>query len=244
MGFLNRLVLVSSLVVAAPVLAETLGAAEGGVEWERVRESLISECGDPDFLDSVDQWSVLSCWERTVQELTDSGDLAHAFFIEIEVRRAFLEGIREGEAICERKDDSGFDDDEGDGEDGGYYSAAEDDIDLVTVCHRSGKKKRGDAVTIEVPADVADRLIELGDYEGRCSADDEQDLGARASLAKRGGSKKTSGGQVAARENKSNAKKIKKNSGEKKKQVNRRSSNKKNQKRKKIKKGAVKSRER
>ena len=41
-----------------------------------------------------------------------------------------------------------------------------------------------------------------------------------------------------------NAKKIKKNSGEKKKQVNRRSSNKKNQKRKKIKKGAVKSRER
>ena len=241
MGFWNGLVLLSSLVVAVPVLAEMGGAAEGGSEWEQVRERLISECDDPDFSDSVDEWSVLSCWERTVQRLNDSGevsgDLASAFFMEIEVRRSFLEGIREGEASCGPEDDLGFDDEEIDGEDGGYYSDAEDDAEMVTVCHRPGQGKSGGAVTIEVPADVADRLVELGGYQGPCSDADERRSKAPASSAKKSDLKKKGGEKVAARENKSKAEKVNKNSGVKKKGGKKQSSTSKNQNSKKAKKG-------
>jgi hypothetical protein len=240
MGFWNRLVLLSSLVVAVPVLAETGGAAEGGVEWEQVRERLLSECGDPDFLDTVHQWSVLTCWEKSVEGLVDSGevsgDLAAAFFMELEIRRSFLEGIREGESSCGPVDDSGFGDEEIDGEDGGYESDAEYDDRLVTVCHRPGQGKRGDAVSIEVPADVAERLVELGGYQGPCSDADERRSRARASSAKKIDSKKAGGGQVAARDNKSKAKKGNKSSGVKKKGEKKQSSSQKNQNSKKTKK--------
>ncbi len=241
MGFWNRLVLLSSLVVAAPVLAETGSAAEGGTDWEQVRERLLSECGDPDFSDTVEQWSVLSCWEKSVEGLVDSGevsvDIASAFFMEIEVRRSFLEGIREGEASCRPEDDSGFDDEEIDGEDGGYDSDAEDDAEMVTVCHRSGQGKQGDAVTIEVPADVADRLVELGGYQGPCSDADERRSKAPAPSAKKSDLKKKGGEKVAARENKSKAEKANKNSGVKKKGGKKQSSTSKNQNSKKAKKG-------
>jgi hypothetical protein len=241
MGFWNRLVLLSSLVVAAPVLAETGSAAEGGTDWEQVRERLLSECGDPDFSDTVEQWSVLSCWEKSVQGLSDSGevseDIASAFFMEIEVRRSFLEGVREGEASCGPVADSGVDEEEIDGEDGGYDSDAEDDAEMVTVCHRSGQAKRADAVTIEVPADVADRLVELGGYQGPCSDADERRSKAPAPSAKKGDSKKKGGDKVAARENKSKPEKANKNSDVKKKAEKKQSSAQKNQNSKKGKKG-------
>jgi hypothetical protein len=229
MGFWQRLVLGGSLVIAAPVLAEREDALDGGAVWEEVRLRLIAECGDPDLSDSIDQWAVLSCWEPTVQRYSETGEisqeLAAAYFMEIEVRRSFLEGVREGEASCD-----GANDEEGDEGEDDWRDDEPAEEELVTVCHGAGGVTRGQGVTIEVPADVADRLIEVGGYEGPCAARDERRRSSRSSAEDNIGSNGGPGIRSSNRAGNTTAEKANKKSGPKKVSKKTKSSAKKGQK--------------
>jgi hypothetical protein len=180
-GFWTMLVVGGSLVFASSsVIAEEFSATV-----EEVRDEMVGLCGDPDEIEASERWGALWCWEDFVERLMEADTLPiediQVLISEVQIRRAFLEGLDEGSLSCDGGDsDFGDEDSDSDDEDWGDDEGSDDSFNTeedfdesepVTICHPpegARKKRRGVGFTISVPRWIAAELFPYGATKGPC----------------------------------------------------------------------------
>ena len=181
-GLLARLVLGGSLVlVSSSAIAEEFGGTV-----EEVRDEMVSLCGDPDEVEAGERWGVLWCWEDFIERVMEADTLPfedlQVLISEVQIRRAFLEGLDEGSLSC-GGGDSEFGDEDSDSDDEADWGDEEgaddsfdngddfDESEPVTICHPpegSRENIRGEGFSISVPRWIATELLNHGATEGPC----------------------------------------------------------------------------
>lgn len=162
MRFPRTVLLSCSLMFAGQVFAQE---ADLGGDVDAIRQQLIDKCGDPNADVPADSEAILSCQEQTLEDLAVRlelpQDVVLALSNEIQVFRAFQDGLESGKSVCGSK--------EGDGqqhpENSGGDSAGAGEV--VTVCFVSPRRSDR-SVTLHVPRPAAEVVLDAGGYEGPC----------------------------------------------------------------------------